>query len=245
LQTANLVASLKKCAPGDFSCISQNVANYQSVSTQQQQAAQDCNSLFSCQEVRNDAMSSTGVSESDINALCQGGTACAQFLEALGNQGVSAKSIANDNAQAYMNNGYMQGMATSLAASGLVSPSTAYILAMGLSPQDVAGATTSLIGSAATTSSTGPITTWDTSITGSGSRFLNIRTNLTASEFEKNLISNGYSIASQGTNTNGPFTVLTNGTSTYTTYVRSSTSESGAFFKGPNGVKAKFSFSGP
>lgn len=90
-----------------------------------------------------------------------------------------------------------------------------------------------------------PFSVWDTSITDAGSRFLNVETNLTAQEFEQNLISNGYSIASKGTNTNGPFTVLTNGPSTYTTYIRSSTGESGAFFKGPGGVKGKYSFVAP
>ncbi|WP_150740566.1 hypothetical protein [Pandoraea anapnoica] len=91
----------------------------------------------------------------------------------------------------------------------------------------------------------GPTSVWDTSNTAQGSRYLNVSTNLTAKQFEQNLISNGYKVTSQGVGTNGPFTVMTNGTSTYTTYIRTSTGEAGAMFNGVGGVRAKFSLMNP
>ena len=89
-----------------------------------------------------------------------------------------------------------------------------------------------------------PSSTYDTSITSAGSRYLNVRTNVTASQFQSNLTSNGYSVTGQGTNANGTYTILGNGTSTYTIYMRSSTGEAGAQYFGPNGASAKFSLGG-
>ncbi|MFM0420057.1 hypothetical protein [Paraburkholderia aromaticivorans] len=50
--------------------------------------------------------------------------------------------------------------------------------------------------------------------------------------------------ASQGTNKNGAFTVLNNGSSTYTIYTRSSTGAAGAQYFGPAGTSGKFSLKG-
>ncbi len=101
----------------------------------------------------------------------------------------------------------------------------------------------SATGQAPATNSTaaGPFSTYDTSITNAGSEYLNVKTNVTADQFESNLISNGYSVTNQGTNKNGSFTVLNNGTSTYTIYTRTTTGQAGGQYFGPGGVSAKFS----
>ena len=85
--------------------------------------------------------------------------------------------------------------------------------------------------------------TYDTSITSPGSKYPNGRTDVTASQFQANLIANGYSVQNQGTSTNGAFTVLSNGTSTYTIYTRTSTGAAGVQYIGPNGA-VKFSLGG-
>ncbi|WP_459252343.1 DUF637 domain-containing protein [Paraburkholderia xenovorans] len=100
-------------------------------------------------------------------------------------------------------------------------------------PALAAGATNNTAGS--------PSSTYDTSITNAGSEYLNVKTNVTADQFESNLISNGYSVTNQGTNKNGSFTVLNNGTSTYTIYTRTTTGQAGGQYFGPGGVSAKFS----
>ncbi|TCG09429.1 hypothetical protein BZM27_05615 [Paraburkholderia steynii] len=88
----------------------------------------------------------------------------------------------------------------------------------------------------------GPNSKRDTSITSSGSKYQNVETNLTPEQFKSNLISNGYNVTNQGTGKNGDFTVLSNGTSTYTVYGRTSTGSAGAQYFGPNGNSVKFSF---
>ncbi|GLU34752.1 hypothetical protein [Trinickia caryophylli] len=90
---------------------------------------------------------------------------------------------------------------------------------------------------------TAPSSTYDTSITSAGSLYPNVRTDVTASQFQANLIANGYSVTNQGTSTNGGFTVLSNGTSTYTIYTRSSTGAAGVQYFGPGGP-VKFSLGG-
>lgn len=62
----------------------------------------------------------------------------------------------------------VQGMATNVAASGFLSQSTGYIRATGLTPQDVAGATTSAIRSAATNAIAPPLNTYAVYRMGSG-----------------------------------------------------------------------------
>jgi filamentous hemagglutinin len=89
-----------------------------------------------------------------------------------------------------------------------------------------------------------PSSTYDTSITNTGSQYVNVQTNVTAEQFESTLVSNGYSVSNQGTNKNGPFTVLDNLTSTYTIYTRTATGEVGAQYFGLGGVSAKFSLKG-
>lgn len=86
-------------------------------------------------------MQSASLSEADIESLCQGGTACTQLLDSLGNQAANAKSLANNNAQAILNGTYVQNMYQSLVDSGVLSPSSAFAIAAGLNPLDVAGAT--------------------------------------------------------------------------------------------------------
>ncbi|MGF6972364.1 hypothetical protein QFZ94_000791 [Paraburkholderia sp. JPY465] len=57
VQTANLAASLKSCAPGDTACINQVTASYQSISAQQQRDAQNCSSVTDCATIKNDTLS--------------------------------------------------------------------------------------------------------------------------------------------------------------------------------------------
>jgi hypothetical protein len=82
---------------------------------------------------------------------------------------------------------------------------------------------------------------YDTSITSPGSQYLNVQTNVGAQEFQSNLLANGYNIVKQ---TDGA-TILTNGTSTYTIYTRTSTGLPGAQFFGGDGSIVKFSLGGP
>ncbi|WP_231663616.1 DUF637 domain-containing protein, partial [Ralstonia solanacearum] len=99
-------------------------------------------------------------------------------------------------------------------------------------------------GASANSAASGSVSKWDTSITSPGSKFLNVETDVTAQQFQANLMSNGYSVMNQGTGKNGAFTVLSNGTSTYTIYTRSSTGAAGVQYFGPGGKSAKFSLKG-
>ncbi len=82
---------------------------------------------------------------------------------------------------------------------------------------------------------------YDTSITNAGSQYLNVRTDVGAAEFQRNLMSNGYNIIKQ---TDG-VTVLNNGTNTWTIYSRTSTGGAGAQFFGVDGSSVKYSLGGP
>lgn len=124
-QVQNLLTTLKGCAPGDTACVSQTVANYQSISTQQQ-AAQNCNSVTGCADAKNDAANAVGVSESDIESACQGGTQCTQLLDSLANQGVNAKGSANQRWNDISNAVYAQNALQALISSGY-SPTTSTI----------------------------------------------------------------------------------------------------------------------
>ncbi|MDR5734768.1 hypothetical protein QCE47_20870 [Caballeronia sp. LZ025] len=95
-----------------------------------------------------------------------------------------------------------------------------------------------------TVSGAGAFSTFDTSVTRPGSKYLNVDTDVSAEQFSVNLMSNGYKVNSQGTNKNGDFTVLSNGTSTYTIYTRSSTGEAGGQYFGPGGGSVKFNLKG-
>jgi len=80
-------------------------------------------------------------------------------------------------------------------------------------------------------------------ITRARSELANFETNVTAAEFEANLIANGYNVVKQGEG--GAATVLSNGESTYTLYTRTSTGEAGAQFFGPGGSSVKYSLGQP
>jgi RHS repeat-associated protein len=81
----------------------------------------------------------------------------------------------------------------------------------------------------------GSASQWDTSLTKSGSRYLNVGTDVTASDFEKNLIDNGYIVVKRTTGSNGPVLILTNGSRTYTIYTASSTGAASAQVTGVAG----------
>lgn len=65
-------------------------------------------------------------------------------------------------------------------------------------------------------------------VTAAGSRFANIATNLTAREFQANLLSSGYRVLRQTTGSNGGVTILSNGEKTYTIYTATSTGSASA-----------------
>ena len=91
----------------------------------------------------------------------------------------------------------------------------------------------------------GPCSSYDTSITSPGSQYPNVQTNVTKTDFQANLLQNGYNIVKQTNGSNGPVTILSNGQSTYTIYTRTSTGQSGAQYFGPDGNSVKFSLGGP
>jgi len=84
---------------------------------------------------------------------------------------------------------------------------------------------------------------YDPTETAPGSKYLNIKTQVTAKQFELNLIQNGFGVARTGVGKNGDFTVLSNGSSTYTIYSRTSTGTTGAHYIGPSGQQLKFTLS--
>jgi RHS repeat-associated protein len=86
---------------------------------------------------------------------------------------------------------------------------------------------------------------WDVTITNAGSRLSNARTNMGSQEFQSNLISSGYRIVKQEVGSNGPVTVLSNGSSAWTIYTRTSTGQNGAQFFGSGGNSVKYSLGGP
>ena len=92
----------------------------------------------------------------------------------------------------------------------------------------------------------GPSSTYDTSITSPGSQYPNVSTNVTATDFQATLQQNGYNVVKQTSGSNGPVTVLSNGNSTYTIYTRGRVLANLApQYFGPNGNSVKFSLSGP
>jgi filamentous hemagglutinin len=127
---------------------------------------------------------------------------------------------------------------TGVSGAGSGAPSNA-ILSDGNSGDDVSPSS-----QAANSATSGAASGFDTSITSPGSEFLNVQTDVTAEQFQSNLMSNGYSVTSQGTGKNGAFTVLSDGSSTYTVYTRSSTGSAGAQYFGPGGASVKFSLKG-
>ncbi|OJA61586.1 hypothetical protein BGV68_04550 [Burkholderia ubonensis] len=153
VQTANLVASLKSCAPGDTACINHVTASYQSISQQQQQQAKNCSSVTDCATIKNDTLSGYGISASDAQSYCQGSANCVSFLTGLGNQDVAAKSIATTNWNDISNAVYMQNAQQALVSSGF-SPTTAAVLSAA-TPQDAAGATEALTGSGSSSTKSG------------------------------------------------------------------------------------------
>ena len=139
-QTDNLIASLKACKSGDTACINQVTASYQSISTQQQRDAQNCNSVTGCATIKNDTLSGYGIGTADAQSYCQGNANCMSFVTGLGREDVTAKSIATTNWNDISNAVYAAYAQQALAASGL-SP-----IWSSLSPLDAAGAATGLIG---------------------------------------------------------------------------------------------------
>lgn len=139
-QTDNLIASLKACKSGDTACINQVTAGYQSISTQQQRDALNCNSVTGCATIKNDTLSGYGIGTADAQSYCQGNATCMSFVTGLGRQDVTAKSIATTNWNDISSAVYAAYAQQALTASGL-SPIWA-----GLSPLDAAGAATGLIG---------------------------------------------------------------------------------------------------
>ena len=86
---------------------------------------------------------------------------------------------------------------------------------------------------------------WDTTIPQTGG-YLNVGTNVTATEFQANLTSNGFNIVRAGVSSNGPFAVLTNGETTYTIYTATSTGESSAqVFNSLGQTLLKYRLGGP
>lgn len=79
---------------------------------------------------------------------------------------------------------------------------------------------------------------WDTSITTAGSKYLNVRTNVTAVEFQENLIASGYKVI--GESAKGVIRLTKDGAA-YTIYTRSSTGMPGAQYFGPAGKTIKYS----
>jgi RHS repeat-associated protein len=82
---------------------------------------------------------------------------------------------------------------------------------------------------------------YDTTITRSRSKYLNVKTDVGATDFQKNLVSSGYGVVKQSPGT----TILSNGTNTWTIYTRTSTQAPGAQFFGADGSIIKYSLGGP
>lgn len=83
-------------------------------------------------------------------------------------------------------------------------------------------------------------------MTAAGARVSNLAANLTAREFQSNLVSNGYSVVRQTVGSNGPVTVLSNGQKTYTIYTATSTGNSSAqVFDAAGNTLSKIRLTGP
>lgn len=80
--------------------------------------------------------------------------------------------------------------------------------------------------------------------TASGARIANLSVNLTAREFQVNLVRSGYRVVRQGVGTNGPFTVLSKGEKTYTIYTASSTGGASAQVRVAGQTVSKIRLSG-
>ena len=75
---------------------------------------------------------------------------------------------------------------------------------------------------------TAPLMSVITDVTASGARMLNTEIAVTASQFQANLITNGFQVMKTTVGKNGPVTVLSDGNTVYTIYIRTSTGEAGA-----------------
>jgi RHS repeat-associated protein len=80
--------------------------------------------------------------------------------------------------------------------------------------------------------------------TASGARMANLSVNLTAGEFQANLVRSGYKVVRQGVGSNGPFTVLSKGEKTYTIYTASSTGGASAQVRVAGQTVSKIRLSG-
>ncbi len=91
----------------------------------------------------------------------------------------------------------------------------------------------------------GEASAWDTSLPQTG-KILNVGTDVTATQFQANLTSNGFEAVAEGVSTNGPFTVLSNGGRTYTIYTATSTGEASAqVFNSAGETVLKYRLGGP
>ncbi len=255
-QTDSLRDALSGCN-GSQGCIERTISNYKSVEADQHRAVQTCSTTETCRALAQDAYTTGTFSAGDVQALCAGSSACGEFLNTLGNSRINDAFMANRRADSIQAASIQDKTFAAVNASGAIPPEYKALLSTGLDPQIWANHITSVTAMAmgavtgtsgngsggSGNSSDGPNSTWDTSKTSQGSKYVNVNTNLTATEFQANLVANGYSVTSQGTGKNGDYTVLTKGSSTYTLYTRSSTGQAGGQFFGPNG-SVKFSLTG-
>jgi hypothetical protein len=83
-------------------------------------------------------------------------------------------------------------------------------------------------------------------VTNKGARYANIAANIGGKEFQSNLVSNGYKIVKETIGSNGPVTVLSNGTNSYTIYTATSTGELSAQLTNAAGeIVSKIRLAGP
>ncbi|MCT7313270.1 hemagglutinin [Ralstonia sp. CHL-2022] len=255
-QTDSLRDALSGCN-GSQGCIERTISNYQSVEADQHRAVQTCSTTEACRALAQDAYTSGTFSAGDVQALCAGSSACGDFLNTLGNSRINDAFMANRRADSIQAASIQDKTFAAVNGSGAIPPEYKALLSTGLDPQiwanHITSVTATAVGAVANTlgggsgggasTTDGPTSTWGTGSTSQGSKYVNVTTNLTATEFQANLVANGYSVTSQGTGKNGDYTVLQKGSSTYTLYTRSSTGQAGAQFFGPSG-SVKFSLSG-
>lgn len=84
-----------------------------------------------------------------------------------------------------------------------------------------------------------PASAWSTTALPQTGSVLNVATDVAATEAQSNLIANGYRIVQQGVSSNGPYAVLSNGTTNYTIYTATSTGASSMQVTGVAGIIQK------
>jgi filamentous hemagglutinin len=86
---------------------------------------------------------------------------------------------------------------------------------------------------------------YDDSITDKGSRYPNRETDVSATEFQANLVANGFTVVKQTVGSNGPVTILSNGQTTYTIYTATSTGSASAQATVNGKIVVKIRLGGP